>query len=407
MKKTRVGIIGAGLTGLVTAKELSKKGFEVTVFEKLDQPGGRMRTEIVDGWKLDVGFQVLLTSYPYLRKHIDLSKINLLTLEPAATIYRDGKTTVVGDPTRTKNIFWKTALSDIGGLRDKYLMYKLKKHVEGHSISEIFRTDNTTTIAFLSSFGFSQTIIDRFFKPFFGGIFLENELTTSSRMFLFVFKMFAKGSARIPLNGIGVVAEQIVAKLKNTTFHYEAEVTKVENQTIHLADGSSESFDYVVNTIPDFGKRKDKNKWQECYNLYFEHPSPAIINEPRIGLNANPDRLINNIFYPSILYKLKEKKRKSLISVTVINSKGLDENQIIEKVSKELKSDFNIEEARLIKFYHIPYSLPILEAPMNAYKFDYDAKYFEVGDFLLNGSQNAACKMGDKITKHILEIKEL
>lgn len=407
MKKTRVGIIGAGLTGLVTAKELSKKGFDVTVYEKLDQPGGRMRTEIVDGWKLDVGFQVLLTSYPYLRKHIDFSKINLLTLDPAANIYRDGKTTIVGDPSRTKNIFWKTVFSDIGSFKDKILMYKLKKHVDQFTISEIFKTDNTTTLAYLKSFGFSKKIIDRFFKPFFGGIFLETELSTSSRMFLFVFKMFAKGKARIPLNGIGVVAEQIVVKLKNSTFHFETEVTKVENETIYLADGTSESFDYVVNTIPNLGKRKDKNNWQGCYNLYFEHPSPGLIGEPRIGLNANPDRLINNIFYPSLLFKLKEKKRKSLISITVLNSKGLNENQIIEKVTEELKFDFKINEAKLIKLYHIPYSLPILDSPKNSIKFDYNTKTFEVGDYLLNGSQNAACKIGDKIAKHILEIKEL
>lgn len=104
MKSVKVGVIGAGLTGLIAAKELSNKGVEISLFEKLSQPGGRMRTEEIDGWKLDVGFQVLLTAYPYLQKHVDFSKLNVLTLEAAATILREGETTAVGDPFRTKNI---------------------------------------------------------------------------------------------------------------------------------------------------------------------------------------------------------------------------------------------------------------------------------------------------------------
>ncbi|WP_107037970.1 FAD-dependent oxidoreductase [Brumimicrobium mesophilum] len=407
MIKTKVGIIGAGLTGLVAAKELNKKGFQVSIFEKLNQAGGRMRTETIDGWNLDVGFQVLLTSYPYLKKHIDLSKINLLNLESAATIFRNGKTTEVGDPFRTKNILWKTIFSDIGGFGDKKLIYKLKKQVDGQSISEIFKTESISTFEFLNEYGFSETIIDRFFKPFFGGIFLENDLSTSSRMFLFTFKMFASGKAKIPKNGIGTIAQQIVSKLERVNFHFESEVVKIEDQTIYLKNGESESFDYVINTIPNYQNRKDSGQWQECYNLYFEHKSPAIISQPRIGLNANPDRLINNIFYPSIHQNLKMHKGKSLISITVLNSQGLSEKDLAKKVEKELESDFNIPEPRLVKLYYIPYSLPINKQPKNYVAFDYSAKTFEVGDFLLNGSQNAACKIGGLISKHILEVKEL
>ncbi|WP_165366210.1 FAD-dependent oxidoreductase [Brumimicrobium glaciale] len=403
MKHTKVGIIGAGLTGLIAAKALSSKGVEVSVFEKLSQPGGRMRTENIDGWKLDVGFQVLLTAYPYLKKHVEFSKLNTFTVEAAATIFRDGKTTAVGDPFRTKNILFKTMFSDIGSIKDKWLIFQLKRYVDKRSIDYIFDERNRTTIEFLQEFGFSQQIIDRFFKPFFGGIFLENQLTTSSRMFLFVFKMFSKGNAVIPKAGISAVARLLEAKSINAKFNYNCEITKVDQETIHFKNGEKQSFDYVINTIPNYGKRKDLDQWQNCYNLYFEHSAPAIIKQARIGLNANENRLINNIFYPSVHQSPQDKKGKSLISVTVLNSNGLKEIQIIEKVIQELRADFNIKDARLIKMYEIPYALPKLDGPVNTISFDQSTKTFEVGDFLMNGSQNAACKIGEMVAERILE----
>ena len=403
MKQVNVGIVGAGLSGLIAAKTLSSKGIEVTVFEKLNQPGGRMRTEEIDGWKLDIGFQVLLTAYPYLQKYVDFSKLNLFKLEAAATIFREGQTTAVGDPFRTRNILFKTVFSDIGSIKDKWLIFQLKRFVDKRSIDDVFELENTTTIDFLKEFGFSQQIIERFFKPFFGGIFLENKLTTSSRMFLFVFKMFAKGTAAIPIDGIGAVASQLVSEMPKVRFHYNSEVSKVDQETIHFENGEEKSFDYVINTIPNYGKLRDQAHWQNCYNLYLEHSSPAIIKEARIGLNANQNKLINNIFYPSIHQNPKVKEGKSLISVTVLNSNNLKEIKIIEKVIQELRTDFNIKDARLIKFYQIPYALPKLKAPVNSVSFDKSAKTFEIGDYLMNGSQNAACKIGGLVAERILK----
>ena len=403
----KIGIIGAGLTGLVAAKELSKKGLEVTIFEKMDHPGGKMRTEIVDGWKLDTGFQFLLTSYPYLTKHIDLSKIKFLTLDSAVSIFREGRKSEFGDPFKTKSIFWKTAFSDVGSFKDKRLILKLKKQLDGQSISEIFKTKKISTLEFLNDFGFSDIIIERFFKPFYGGIFFENELKTSSRMFLFTFKMIANGKTKIPLNGIGTVARLLEVKLDKVNFNYNCEVSKIEGQTVFFNDGKTESFDYVINTAPNLGGTKIETPIRDNYNLYFEHKSPAIISQPRIGLNANPNRLINSIFCPSIYQDFKKNKRKSLISITVLNTNGIKEKELIEKVGEELESDFNVKAPRFVKLYSLPSSLSRMDDPKNDVQFNVEDKTFNVGRYLMNDSHNAACKVGGLIAKHLIKIEDL
>ena len=61
--------------------------------------------------------------------------------------------------------------------------------------------------------GFSAEIIDRFFRPFLGGIFFDTRLRTSSRLFAFVMRMLATGSNCLPARGIGAVAEQLAGRL--------------------------------------------------------------------------------------------------------------------------------------------------------------------------------------------------
>lgn len=92
-----------------------------------------------------------------------------------------------------------------------------------------------------------------------------------------------------------------------------------------------------------------------------------------------------------------------MISVTVLDSKGLKYYKLIEKMIQELKTDFNIKDARLIKLYQIPYALPKLDPPVNTFSFAPTGKTFEVVDFLMNGSQNAACKIGELVAEHILK----
>ncbi|RZK55602.1 MAG: hypothetical protein EOO91_13785 [Pedobacter sp.] len=99
----------------------------------------------------------------------------------------------VGDPFREPQTLFSTLFSPVSTFKDKLLLLKLTLKLRFCSVEELFQRPETTTMIYLQRYGFTEKFIALFFRPFFTGIFLENELKTSSRMFEFTFKMFAEG----------------------------------------------------------------------------------------------------------------------------------------------------------------------------------------------------------------------
>ena len=228
----KVHIVGGGVSGLIAATVLEKNGISPIIIEASERVGGRIKTDITDGYQLDHGFQVLLSSYKAAKKYLNFQDLELQTLKAGACIFKDGKKISFGDPLRDPTLLFSTLFSSIGTLNDKIKIAKLNFKLQKKSIVSIFDTKEVSTNQYLKDFGFSNKIIDHFFRPFFNGIFLETGLKTSSRMFEFIFKKFGEGSATIPKNGMEQISKQLKNNLKNTTFYFNTKVIAIENQQI-------------------------------------------------------------------------------------------------------------------------------------------------------------------------------
>ena len=404
----KIHIIGAGISGLTAATVLEQNGFAPIIIEATDRPGGRVKTDVIEGYQLDNGFQVLLTAYPYAQKYLDLDALELQKFVPGAAIYKDGKQIRIGDPLRDLSLLFSTLFSGIGTFSDKLKILQLNLKLKNKTVSSIFFDKEQTTLSYLSDFGFSTGMIKDFFKPFFSGIFLENKLETSSRMFEFVYKMFGEGYAALPKAGIEAIPKQLFQNLKSTSFRFNTKVIAVNDGEITIADHTKLKSDFTIlateanDLIPNLNNKI--LKWKSCDTLYFETEKKTI-KKPLIGLIPKQGTLINNIFYHTSL-ATNQKPNKELLSVTIIENQNLKNQVLIDRVKEELKELCGITTRRFIKQYSIPKALPELvnlRYEMSPSETRLTSSLFLAGDIQLNGSLNAAMISGERAALGVVE----
>ena len=406
-KDFKIYIVGAGVSGLVAAQVLENQGYQPVILEASDRAGGRVKTDIKKGFQLDHGFQVLLSSYPAAQKYLDFKALKLQKLKPGAVIFKNGKKQVIGDPLRDISTLFSTLFSGIGTLSDKFKIFQLNLKLKNKSIEAIFSSDEISTKAYLQEFGFSSQIITQFFTPFFTGIFLENELTTSSRMFEFVFKMFGEGLAVLPKGGMEEISKQLVSNLKNTTFQYNTQVTSVSDEEIilHTGDKLVSAATIIATDASKLVKNApSKNlSWKSCQTLYFT-ANKRVIEKPMIGLVSKEDSLINNIFYHTSV-ATHSNNTEELLSVTVVKEHQLSEEQLIATVTKQLKEECHIDTITFLEIYNIKRALPDLKDikyEVTPSETQLSSGIFLAGDVQLNGSLNAAMIAGEKAALQVI-----
>ena len=238
-----VVVIGAGLSGLAAAHQIQQSGFSVVVLESSDAVGGRVRTDNVDGFLLDHGFQVLLTAYPELATQVDMNALDLQAFDPGALVWLQsknggpGKGHVVSDPFRKPSTLLATTFAPIGSMIDKLRIVLLRLRVLRGVAPKLLRNNDMSTLDALRSAGFSHRMIETFFRPLFGGVQLDPQLATSRRMFDIIFRSLSEGQSVLPARGMQALPEQLGKRLADNTVRLNSPVESLNGTTVILCNG--------------------------------------------------------------------------------------------------------------------------------------------------------------------------
>lgn len=355
-------VVGSGLAGLTAAKTLARAGRRVRVLEAAGEVGGRVRTRTLEGFVLDAGFQVLFPAYPAVRRNLDLDALDLVALPSAAAVWRGGRAEVLGspldDPASLPSTLGASALS----LGDKLRVARLAAQLRGPAPHQLLGGPDESTESFLRSQGFSDAALDHFFRPFFGGIFLRRDLSTSARLFRYYFRMLMDGGAALPRRGMGQITAQLAQGLDVST---GIEVRQLHAHAGHVTAATSagdlDARQVIVATDPRTasrltGEALERGRLSSTYLYYASAKCPD--RQRRLLLNGE-EGLVNNAQWTSQAVPGRVPAGEHLLTVTVLGDPALDDLSLDARVRGELSRWYGTEVSgalRLLATERIPYA---------------------------------------------------
>jgi len=353
------------LAGLTCAKVLMESGVEVVVVEASDGVGGRVRTDERDGFLLDRGFQVYFTSYPVSKRHLDHAALNLKSFDPGAILRRGREESILSDPLRDPKALLPSLLSNAATFPDKLRTLRLVAGLlsEGAvTAGEIDGTDSSS-LEYLRGYGLSERIVDNFYRPFYGGIFLDRSLSTSSRVLRFTFKMLATGRTTIPALGIGEIPKQLAAHLKPGALRTSSPVERLLRDGERVvgveAAGEVHEADAVVvaTEAPEAGRlagavAPEGSVGQVC--VYYA--ADGIESGKKIVLNAESGEFVNNAVQISAVAPSYAPRGHHLLSVVALEGFRLSDEEIYRRGMEDVTRWYPEADLDPLEIYRVPYA---------------------------------------------------
>ncbi len=242
-------MIGAGLAGLTAARRLTDAGVETVVLEAADRVGGRVATDVVDGYRLDRGFQVLNTAYPRLAA-LDLAALDLQPFDRGAEILTEAGRVRVGDPRVGLDLGVDLLRPPVGSVDAALRLGRLSAEAAALPIDRLLGGKELSTAAELERRRLDGEMTERFLRPFLAGVFLERDLATSSRFFLLVWRTFLRGTVAVPAAGMAALPALLAAGLPEGVVRLRTPVREVTTAGVRTDDGELSARAVLVATDP-------------------------------------------------------------------------------------------------------------------------------------------------------------
>ena len=367
MPDVDVLVVGAGLAGLACARRLADAGHDVRVVEASDGVGGRIRTDRVDGFRLDRGFQVLSTGYPEARRVLDLAALDLRELDSAVTVHRDGRLHRVPNPLAAPTEAPAAVASSVTTLRGKAALAAYAAQVVALPPSVLRRRDDVPGPEAWRRAGIPASAVDDVLVPFLSGVVLERDLTASRRFLDLMMRMFARGRSAVPAGGMQRLPEQLAAGLAPGAVHLDSPVSELRADAA-VVDGREVGARAVVvatdawtasQLVPGLGPPPEARGVTTWYHAAAPWPGQS----GTLVVDADGSGVANSVVLTASAPEYSSDGR-SLVATSVVHDAGAP--ALAEPDVRRGAARLHGQDAagwELVASYDIPRALPAMTAP--------------------------------------------
>ena len=360
-------IVGAGLAGLACAIRLQEAGVEWLLLESEDLPGGRVATEITsEGYRLDRGFQVLLDSYPTACRLLDFEALQPRYFQSGALMVGEEGWERILNPLHHPDWLLSATLIRSFSLREKItlgILGALQSLCSDESL--LAREAGKSALQEIFRFGLDGDVLEKFLRPFFAGVFLDNELGTDASIFRYDLKKFALGKALLPAKGMGEIPRQLAARLPSFRQRYGARVQALLRKDraggcvtgVELASGERIEGDCVIlatqeRTSCQLLGLQEQRAWSLVSTFYFKGNDP-LYDGGLLVLPEGKNALVRHFTDLTNTAPEYAPEGKRLLSATVLNPPSGDLSGQVQAEIIRFLPDFRewkfLEEIRITR----------------------------------------------------------
>lgn len=362
-----VVIVGGGLAGLSAARRLDRAGVEWLLVEASDRVGGRVATDVVDGWHLDRGFQTLNTAYPRLSALVDVDALEMRYFTAGVLVRRGGNLHRLENPLREPLTTPQTLLSGLGTLTDRLKFAALATRCATTPVSRLLDTPEMMTQDMLRKAGLSHRIIEEVLRPFFSGVFGDRSLDTSSHVTAMVLRSFTRGRIGVPAAGMAALPAAIAGPLPFPQLLIGARTLSVGPGMVVTEGGELRCRAVIVATDPahaaELLPQLPAPDMHGLTTFYFGAPH-APLDEPILLLDGDRREIIANTVVVSNAAPEYAPSGQSLIAANVVGvSAPSSASEAVIRVELSRMYGTPTDDWELLEVISVPNALPAARVP--------------------------------------------
>ena len=374
----KVVVVGAGLAGLSAAITLENEGVCVTVLESSDRPGGRVSSDVIDGYICDRGFQLINANYPEIKRIGLIKDIDFVSASSVIEIARDDRRIRIGDP---RSAFFSVLNPETGSLLEKFRLVKfLLRSKPAMSVGEELKSN-----------GLGKTY-ERVLRPFLTGVFLADPLLVNAEYGRTAIKHFVTGNSGLPVGGVKVFSEALASRVSD--IRYGVQVNSIKKNTVKTSKGNFEADAIIVATDATTAAQlldlTEVPQLVGCTTWYHSTKESPTKSKSLIVDSQNRGPVVNTMVISNMMPDYAPAGKNLISSTSILPT---TESEVRRHLSVMYGTD--TRNWKLVAKYEIPSALPLsgLETKIASGAHVKDS-IFIAGDYKSAPSQNGALLSG-------------